>query len=634
MGNIAAIQSARSLFSEAKRKECSDIASDTLSAFAPAYTMGYATALINKIKEEKTADEGPDWWLRDPPTPSDPLHSGFMFKAGAVNKAFKKRFFVALNQADNYAVYYYKTEADSAETKKACGAMNLDGYEVKSVDFLEEGKEGAEISMGTAEEAVFGLVLDPNCRRRTWYLRCEDKESRDKWQEVFKTCARGAEPPMNPDPVLAQAFIVAYQKTRWKLGVYWWWRPAGTESEMLGNLVTDKCMQEVMEPLWPSLPSGRTGWQVRQVILKTLDGIIGTAVSASWKTASSLVEKAAPEVESKVRDSIGPILELQESLRGKLEDAALGIITPALEKLSEPVLGPLFNVLLVPLMDAYAELMRSFNDETKTLVDKLAADPSAHEAEFRTLMRHTRYYYGPMRGCLDKLWALAGYGTSEVGPLEVLGDVLQGVSAWTIVYDLEDRARTMYQRAVYTLDAALKQAADSSEEPLTSEQLFGVRKTVFKMLAHDIKLQALIAFNETLQTVMLIPVTSDIIPMLQDVLSPINDAIPDPMKTLVDLDDIVETMLENITCAAVEGVTEEPAGEKLGAVDELAMELLGVDSLEISEEEKIDLPKTEKMERRPTKAFDKDEAEEIAEMAEKEEAEAKEEAKEEAKDEE
>jgi hypothetical protein len=58
--------------------------------------------------------------------------------------------------------------------------------------------------------------------------------------------AKKAEAPLNEDQCMRAAFEVAYEQTRWELGVWSWYRFDCTEDEMLGQLVVDKCEYECM----------------------------------------------------------------------------------------------------------------------------------------------------------------------------------------------------------------------------------------------------------------------------------------------------------------------------------------------------------------------------------------------------
>lgn len=75
--------------------------------------------------------EESSYQLIDAPLATEPLKQDFMVKLGAVRKNWKKRWFVAYNEADNFTIKYFATKA----MKKEKGEISLCGYEIR--DFNE-----------------------------------------------------------------------------------------------------------------------------------------------------------------------------------------------------------------------------------------------------------------------------------------------------------------------------------------------------------------------------------------------------------------------------------------------------------------------------------------------------------------
>ncbi len=61
-------------------------------------------------------------------------------------------------------------------------------------------------------------------RRRAWYIQCANQEEFDDWASTFRTCCWHAHGLEDNEQVAATAFHKAIQKTRYKLGRWYWVR--------------------------------------------------------------------------------------------------------------------------------------------------------------------------------------------------------------------------------------------------------------------------------------------------------------------------------------------------------------------------------------------------------------------------
>ena len=103
---------------DAKRQEIQDTVEEVMGVFSKEFAMGYKTALIDKIraeKEEKHAKGGYEYQLVDPPKDATVIKAGYITKRGDVKKNWLKRYFVALNEADNYDILYFDKQVDDAK---------------------------------------------------------------------------------------------------------------------------------------------------------------------------------------------------------------------------------------------------------------------------------------------------------------------------------------------------------------------------------------------------------------------------------------------------------------------------------------------------------------------------------------
>ena len=75
------------------------IMGEVCGTFTPIYIKSYALGLIEKLKREADPGTPLAWQLRTPPIPDEILKEGWITKLGAVKQNWKRRYFVATNQA-------------------------------------------------------------------------------------------------------------------------------------------------------------------------------------------------------------------------------------------------------------------------------------------------------------------------------------------------------------------------------------------------------------------------------------------------------------------------------------------------------------------------------------------------------
>ena len=91
----------------------------TLNTFGPLYLKAYALAAAAKAradhdvgrKGEEAVEAREGFRLLKPPTATEPLERGWLTKLGAIKKNWKRRYFVACEEADNFCIYYFEVRA-------------------------------------------------------------------------------------------------------------------------------------------------------------------------------------------------------------------------------------------------------------------------------------------------------------------------------------------------------------------------------------------------------------------------------------------------------------------------------------------------------------------------------------------
>lgn len=537
------------------------IAKEVLDTFVPLYVKSYAILLMDKLKAEADPPTPVDWHLRTPPIPAEPLLEGWLTKLGAVKQNWKRRYFVATNEADNFRIYYFEKEEQKTDPSKKKGEIQPCGYRTKELTKDEE----------KAEFGDFAFTLKPYGRRRQWYIRADNADDLKNWTGVTAYAAQQAKAPLNPDPVMAGAFMRAYRMTRWRLGVWGWYSYDRTEEELLSQMIVDRCERDCMGDVYAKIPGGRLERKIRKQVQDMLDQTVGAAVGSVWKATVSTIESKKDEVEGAAKKSLGELFEKQAELKNKIKDAILGVIQTPLDNLTKPVMTPICNCLMGPLTAAYKELMCSYHARMQKIIED-----GVKEEDLKDFVRDIRYWWGVMRPALRQIYKAFrdGYDDDEAESAKVsfkikvnIGDIvdmLHGVSAWQIEYEFEKSLRRMMGKAIFTFASELE---EKKSDPTAT-----LNETMGKFL-HDSRLQITRDVQEIFRLV-LAPVFSKMTKEAMDpVLSPFADMIPEPMKMFLDIEKMANTIMDEVLDAVINSSVEGGSTEALSMLDSLPSEL-------------------------------------------------------------
>jgi hypothetical protein len=524
------------------------IAQEIMSTFTPIYVKQFSVSLIKSLEMEAEGEESSDFQLKEIPVPDEPLKEGWFEKRGAVRQGWKKRYFVALNAADNFKILYFKSEADKTDVKKAAGVIEPCNLKVERLEKEDDIKEHGE----------FVLTMKPYGRRRTWYLRFKDEEELNQWMPVLKLSARKAGAPINEDYVMRTAFLAAYEQTRWRLGVWGWWRADCTEAEMLGQMIVDRVEWDIMGDVYAKIPSGRMYWMLRHKMEDILDKTVGAVVAGGWTGCNTTIDQTKVVLVEAAKDKLGGIIEKKVELKATVQGKISGTLAPMLEEVAKPVLSPVMDVIAKPIYNAYVELVKIFH---KHMSEVIANGCKAHD--IKHFYYETRWYWGIMHPCYDKIRE----GTRSLA-MEALDCVLQEVSRWDIEDHLEDRMRTFITRGIYTWECLVfgegeDKAADPKSDPTTA------MREVLRMMAHDAQLATDEDMSEIFTNIIQPPLGKMADPAIKTVIEPIEDALPEVIATFLDLSgmvgDIINGVIEDCVGAAV-GTALKPSMSKLDEV--------------------------------------------------------------------
>lgn len=530
------------------KTEIEELIKAILKTFTTQYVKWYAICLVQKLKEDAKAKKSP-YKLLERPENTDLIRTGWLMKEGGVRKTWKKRFFVARH---DYVVDYYEKEEESKKEKgKVKGTMSLCGYHVvedpndgiiKRLKNLAE-KMGVNLDDIPKPKEYPKLTFEVNHhRRRCYFIQCENENQFKEWVETFKTVCRNAYGFRNKEVVHQAAFQEAVRRTRWELGRWGWWSYGGSEEQILADLISDQLEWAIMGRIYGKI----TGpWAIRNTvrnqIMKTLDTLIMAGVGPAWKAMSSAVESLRPQIEPKIKELVDPIGKAEGELVEKIKDAAMSVINPLLEQHVTPHLAKIMAIIQSPMTEGYEESYRLYEEQ----IGKYELPKDIKKEELLKSFKNLDYF--------PRSWDM--YAASRkidvlYDPLWLLREIFSDIYPWSLIWRGHDEIRTTMDNAMYTFESKLLKAAEANETP-DKEQF---KAKVLKHYKHDGRIRTIEWYCGVMKTIVMPPFNAVVIPACKTIISPIADAIPEPLKQFIDIEKLFDDIVDSIIDASIETV--------------------------------------------------------------------------------
>jgi len=541
------------------KQEIEDLIKAVLKTFTLQYVKWYALFLVKKLKEDAKAEPSPYKLLERPPN-TDHHKTGWLLKEGGVRKTWKKRFFVARH---DYVVDYYEKEEEAVKEKgKTKGSMSLCGYHV-----VEDPNDGVIKRLRTLAEKM-GVNIDDipkpkeypkltfevhHHRRRCYFIQCENEEQFKEWVDCFKKVCRNAYGFKNKDPVHQNAFREAIRRTRWELGRWGWWSYGGSEEQILSDLISDQIEYTTLGKIYSKI-SGP--WAVRNTVrnqvLKTLDSIVSAGVGPAWKAMSSTVEQLRPQIEPKIKELVDPIGKAEAELINKIKDAAMSVINPLLEKHVVPHLSKIMEIIQSPMTEAYDESYKQFDEQINKFEMK------ASKEELSKAFKSLDYY--------PRSWEMY-HVTRKIDilydPLWALNVIFTDIYPWSLIWRGHDELRSTMDNAIYTFENKILKSCEMNESALSEGKALADRMKMETMedFKFDGKLKTVAWYCEIIKKIIMPPFDAAIIPACKEIISPISEAVPEPMKQFLDIEQLFDDLINGIIDDSIKTVVQ--SGQKM-----------------------------------------------------------------------
>jgi len=521
----------------------------TLATFTKEYIKSYAVHLVKKIKEDAQA-EPEDWKLEEREPSKEDRKLGWVIKEGGVfKKVMNRRYFVIRH---DHMIDYWATEDDYKGGKKPRGTISLCGYSVNddaNNTLINRLKKLAE-KMGMnfddlpkPKEYPKGTIEIHHSRRQSFYINFDNDEERKQWIEALQNCCRWAYGLKNKDSVHKKAFHHAVRRTRWAIGSYGWWSYGGTEEQILSDLIADYLDWKVLYKVYGKL-SGP--WIIRNSLrnqmLKVLDKTILAAVTPAWKAMSTAVETARPPIEEKLKAGLDPVFKLQGELTDKMQAACMSVIDPILKEHVAPHLTKIVACIKSPLVEAFDIDYKLFDEQ----INKYDFKGGKEDAKkgFRELDWFPHSW---------NMWQSFDKVDVMYEPLWALNVVFPDIYPWSCVWKARDTLREKMDNAMFTFEKRLTEKLE--EEAKDPRGLIDeIKKGVLSDFQEDGKKATVQYYREIIKIIVMPPFQNKVFPAVESLLAPINDAIPEPMADIIDINGMFEDLLTGIIDQSIDTV--------------------------------------------------------------------------------
>jgi hypothetical protein len=519
---------------EGAMDKVTDRASEFSALFSQYMLLGFFEMAINQAKEEaeQKVEEDPEQ-LIPLPVPDWTIKSGFLSKEGGNYHSWKKRFFVARNEADSFVIDYYTSEKCLDKEKK--GTINCAGYRAKK----------------DSSKKPNGITLTPwDDERRAWHIACETPEETDEWMSVFENATWHAKPTGDPDPLVQGAFEIAFNKLKTSCGFYYSFHFDRAPEEMLTKLLVMDLDREVLRDILNEVTTpGSLGiTAARAAVRKVLVQACSTACIGAWKSIGPAIDLAKNVVEEKIKPNVAPIIEAQVALRDQIVTTITSVASPVTDKIKDTIFVPLMGMVLGPVTEAFKAAIKGFNSQATAKLGNLN-----DEKIYQSMISDVSYSYWHESPMVESYAIIRSLDEQHLG---TFCDAIPGVSAWSFIYKLDSKIRNLLRRAIYTLH---KFCADM--EPAAA-----LTKTL-SQLVHDAKICFAQVVSEGLKYMIGDFFDENLIQPCLELVKPVAESIPETFKSLLSVEGLLEEALNGIVNNTIKSCTYDSAMAAAANVD-------------------------------------------------------------------
>jgi len=289
-------------------------------------------------------------------------------------------------------------------------------------------------------------------------------------------------------------------------------------------------------------------------------------VRAGWVAASKAIDAAEPTIRDAISKSLGPILEAVVSVETKVQDTCAAAVKPVVEKSVSPALEPVLRLLFNPLAGAHAKAIDVMRERFEFLCAIEASEVPKYIGEYESLARYQwGYFWEPCRVLREDR---DGWGDAARSELAARAP---GLSEWRMDQMMREGLLRVMKNAIYTFKI-LTTTGIAGKGPMSLKE---ASADVLARMAVDCKTAALQDMEAIFLSVLFPMSQKAAKPIVDPLIGPIDSAVPEVAKAVINPAGMVDDLLYSIVQAAVRGGITAPAKKVLN--DRMAG-LKGVDA--------------------------------------------------------
>jgi len=236
-----------------------------------------------------------------------------------------------------------------------------------------------------------------------------------------------------------------------------------------------------------------------------------------------------------------------------MKDAVLGVVNPILEEHVTPHLGKILEVIKSPMVDAFEESYKLFDSEIE---DWAKNHPNLGDLSkgFERLDYVPRSYL---------MWRATDKVDVMYDPLWLLRNIFTDIYPWSLIWGAHNDIRKKMDNAMYTFEEKLKKALEENANA-KSDQAEGhklvqsLKGAVLQDFKHDGEIVTLDLYVGIMKSIVMPPLNKLVVPACKQVLQPLDDLIPEPMKQLVDIMQMFDDLVDGIVTGICETILKGP----------------------------------------------------------------------------
>jgi len=228
-------------------------------------------------------------------------------------------------------------------------------------------------------------------------------------------------------------------------------------------------------------------------------------------------------VEPKVRESLTPYFEAKKSVMDKMRSGVMSVIEPLLVEHVNPHLGKIVRIIKSPMTEAYEEAMRLWQEKVDKWEPKENRKQSFYELDW--LGRS----YWELRTALNKLDVM-------YDPLWVLQEIFPQIWPWHYIWKGHSRIYKLTDNAVYTFEKGIDEKGDKEV----------VKRETLAKFKHDTDEACMHWYAHVLKAIVMPPFEKLLIPAAQNIIEPLADLVPDPLKEFLDINQMFEDLYNGV----------------------------------------------------------------------------------------